>query len=307
MEPPYHRGSDQIAPSTTPFVPANGWADPRSPYQAFAMLMFAQSAGRSNYQAGMVQVNHKTANGLTFMGNYTFLKNLSNAQGSDAPSAFAGEEPYAVEISNRFDLNYDRGNVVGNPRNRFLFTGTYELPYGTGRHWSGNGLMNALLGGWNISAVTLLQSGQWLTPTMNAAQDQSNTNLNNLRYLGGAVARPDLVGNPVPQHRTRLAYYDLNAFAFPPENAGRFGTSGLGILEGPGQINVNAGLAKVFAIKERYRLRFESSFTNVMNHANFAPPALNVSNPATFGVLTAVLPQGLGGNRTGQLALRLDF
>ena len=54
-----------------------------------------------------------------------------------------------------------------------------------------------------MGTVTLLQTGQWLTPTMNAAQDQSNTNLNNLRYLGGAVARPDLVGNPIPKHRTR--------------------------------------------------------------------------------------------------------
>jgi hypothetical protein len=72
-------------------------------------------------------------------------------------------------------------------------------------------------------------------------------------------------------------------------------------------MNVNAGVANVFAIKERYRLRFEYSITNVMNHANFAPPALNVSNSATFGALNATLPQGPGGNRTGQLALRLDF
>ena len=45
----------------------------------------------------------------------------------------------------------------------------------------------------------------------------------------------------------------------------------------------------------------------MINHSNFAPPATNVSNTNTFGALTAVLPQGLGGNRTGQLALRLDF
>jgi hypothetical protein len=55
------------------------------------------------------------------------------------------------------------------------------------------------------------------------------------------------------------------------------------------------------------RLRFEASFTNIFNRSNFAPPALNISNPSTFGVLTSVLPQGNGGNRTGQLALRLDF
>jgi hypothetical protein len=54
-------------------------------------------------------------------------------------------------------------------------------------------------------------------------------------------------------------------------------------------------------------LRFEATFTNVLNHTNFAPPALNIGNPSTFGILDAALPQGLGGNRTGQLALRLDF
>ena len=42
---------------------------------------------------GTVEVQHKTANGLTFIGNYTFLKNNSESQGSDAPPGFAGEEP----------------------------------------------------------------------------------------------------------------------------------------------------------------------------------------------------------------------
>jgi hypothetical protein len=115
------------------------------------------------------------------------------------------------------------------------------------------------------------------------------------------------VGNPIPAHQSAQAYYSLGAFAVPPLNAGRFGTCGLGILQGPGEINVNAGLAKEFSFKEHYRLRFESTFTNVLNHTNFAPPALNISNSSTFGVLTATLPQGLGGNRTGQLAVRLDF
>jgi hypothetical protein len=67
------------------------------------------------------------------------------------------------------------------------------------------------------------------------------------------------------------------------------------------------GLAKAIAVKERYRLRFQATFTNVLNHTNFAPPSLNFSNPSTFGVLDVALPQGNGGNRTGQLALRLDF
>jgi hypothetical protein len=308
---------NQIRPSTTPYVatlapgePSGipAWADPRSPYPQFGMLMYADSIGHANYQAGTVEVQHRTSHGLSFLGSYTLAKNVSNAQGTDAPTAFAGEEPYAIEIANRFNLRYDRGNVVGTPRQRFLLRGNYQLPYGTGRPWNGGGrFLNGVLGNWNFSTVTLAQTGQWLTPTMNPAWDQSNTDLNNERYLGGAVARPDCVGNPIPRQRSPQNYYAIAAFAAPPLNAGRFGSCGLGILQGPGEINVNAGLAKEFSFHEHYRLRFEATFSNVLNHTNFAPPALNVSNASTFGVLTATLPQGLGGNRTGQLALRLDF
>jgi hypothetical protein len=293
---------NQVPASTTPY------SQSEAPYPQFDLLMDSKSIGNSNYEAGIAEVEHKFSHGLSFLGSYTWAKNISDAQGSDAPSGFASEEPYAVEIANRFDLRYDRGNVVGTPRHRFLLTGVYDLPYGRGRRWTGGGsVLDAVFGGWNFSTVTLLQTGQWLTPTMSAASDQSNTNLVVRNEEGSAVARPDCVGNPIPTNRTRANYYSLAAFAVPPADAGRFGTCGLGILEGPGEINVNAGLAKVIAIKERYRLRFEATFTNVLNHTNFAPPLLNFSNQSTFGVLDATLPQGNGGNRTGQLALRFDF
>ena len=293
---------NQVPASTTPYTQSN------APYPQFDLLMDSKSIGNANYQAGIAEVEHKFSHGLSFLGSYTWAKNISDAQGSDAPSGFASEEPYAVEIANHFDLRSDRGNVVGTPRQRFLLTGVYDLPYGRGRHWiAGGSVLDAIFGGWNLSTVTSLQTGQWLTPTMSAASDQSNTNLVVRNEEGSAVARPDCVGNPIPTNRTRANYYNMGAFALPPSDAGRFGTCGLGILEGPGEINVNAGLAKVIAFKESYRLRFEATFTNVLNHTNFAPPALNISNPSTFGVLTSTLPQSLGGNRTGQLALRLDF
>jgi len=72
-------------------------------------------------------------------------------------------------------------------------------------------------------------------------------------------------------------------------------------------IDVDLGLAKTFPIREGFRLRFEASFTNALNHVNYAPPATNVSNPSSFGILQFALPQGSGGNRVGQAALRLDF
>ena len=292
---------NQVPASKTPY---NQLA---APYQQFDLLMDSKSIGNARYEAGIAEVQHRVSHGLAIQGTYTWAKNISDAQGSDAPAGYSSEEPYAVEIANHYDIPYDRGNVAGMPRQRFVLTGTYQLPFGKGQYFNLPKHLNPVLGGWNLSTITTIQTGQWLTPTMNATSDQSNTNLVVRNEEGSAQARPDCVGNPIPANRTRQDFYSLNAFALPPADAGRFGNCGLGILEGPKMINVNAGLAKVVNLSERMRLRFEASFTNVFNRSNFAPPALNFSNPSTFGVLTSVLPQGSGGNRTGQLALRFDF
>jgi Carboxypeptidase regulatory-like domain len=301
--------NNEVPASTTPYtVPNNGYSvvSANTPFQNWLLLMESFSNGTQHYESGIAEVTHKEGHGITFQANYTFTKNISDAQGNDAPSAYASEEPYAVEIANRYDIKYDRGNVVGMPRQRFMVTGTYQLPFGEGQTFAGPGFLNPVIGGWNLSTVTTLQTGQWLTPTMPPSDDQSNTNMIE-RSTGGAIARPDCVGNPIPQHRSAQNYYSLSAFGLPPQNVGRFGTCGVGILEGPGMIDVDAGLAKRFNIGERVHVRFEATFTNVINHTNYAPPSLNFGELSSFGVLNTALPQGLGGNRTGQVALRMDF
>jgi hypothetical protein len=49
---------------------------------------------------------------------------------------------------------------------------------------------------------------------------------------------------------------------------GRFGNSGIGVVTGPGTINLSTGLGKTFAITERIKLKLEASFTNIFNHVN---------------------------------------
>jgi hypothetical protein len=160
-----------------------------------------------------------------------------------------------------------------------------------------------LIGGWEASTVTLLQTGPWLTPTISPTLDQSNTDIANR----ATVLRPDCVGDPIPGQRSAAQYFNINAFAPTPTNAGRIGNCGVGILEGPGTIAVSAGLGKTFSLGERVKLRFESTFTNVLNHTNYAPPAVDISNPQTFGALQSNQTSVNAGPRTGQLALRLDF
>jgi len=123
----------------------------------------------------------------------------------------------------------------------------------------------------------------------------------------GAYLRPDQVSNHFSAGQSRAQYFNLGAFSATPVGAGRFGNAGVGILQGPGTEAVSLGLAKVYKVNERMRVRFESTFTNVLNHTNFAPPATQIDNTSTFGVLSAPQTAENAGNRTGQAALRVDF
>jgi hypothetical protein len=288
---------NQVHPSAAPYSAAD------TPYPNWFTLLSTENAGFANYQAVQVDASHRMTKGLFFQTNYTLAKNLSDAQG-DAPSGFTSEVAYGLAVSNRFDLRANRGNVAGTPRQRFQMNGIYQLPLGKGRRWlNRSGWQNLLIGGWEASTVTLLQTGPWLTPTISPTLDQSNTDIANR----GTLLRPDCVGNPIPANRGAAQYFSLSAFAATPADAGRIGNCGVGILQGPGTIGVSAGLGKTFLLGEKAKLRFESTFTNVLNHTNYAPPAVDISDTQTFGALQSNQTSANAGPRTGQLALRLDF
>jgi hypothetical protein len=291
---------NQPLPTTVPV----GQANPNPiPFPNWGTIFQTANLGHQNYQAMQLQATHRTGKGLSYQANYTWAHDLSDAQG-DAPTAFQGETRYGLADEDRFNIKGNRGNVVGTRRNRFLLTGTYELPYGRGRQWSNHStVVNDILGGWNLNTITLLESGPWLTPTMSESDDRTNTDP---AAADIAVVRPDRVPNVPLRGGPNGAYFNPAAFAPPPVGAGRVGNAAVGSLEAPGTIAVAAGLAKVIPIHDNINLRFESTFTNVLNHTNFAPPPTDISNQ-NFGALTTAQTAESAGNRTGQVALRLEF
>ena len=295
---PVTENLNQLHPSTTNPNPE------ALPFPNWSVIFSTNNLGGQNYQALELAATHRMARGLSYDANYSWAHNISDAQG-DAPTAFQGETRYGLADLNRFDISANRGNVVGTRRQRLLVTGTYELPFGKSRQWlnSSSPVVDGFLGGWNVNTITLLETGPYLTPTDSVSNDQTNTN----PAGDGSIVRPDRVGNPTPADRSASNYFNFNAFAHTPLNAGRVGNAGVGTLEAPGTIAVSAGLAKLIAIRESWRLRFESTFTNVLNRTNYAPPATNISNPGSFGVLTSAQTAENAGNRTGQVALRLEF
>ena len=295
---------NQLPENDQPYNTNGSWVDPRAPFQNWAQIFQSTNLGSTSYHSMQAEVTHRLSHGLTFQSDYSWTKSLSDVQG-DAPTSFATEVFYGLAVSDRFHVNADRGNVEGTPRQRLLVTGTYELPFGQGRAWnSNNRFLNAVVGGWNLNTISLLQTGPWLTPTMSPSNDTSGVGISQR----GTIARPDRVPgvSTTPVHRSAANYFNVNAFTTNTP-LGQTGNAAVGSLEGPGTVAVAAGMAKVFNLSESVHMRFESTFTNVINRANFAIPATNISNASTFGVLTSVQTANNAGNRTGQVALRLDF
>jgi hypothetical protein len=102
------------------------------------------------------------------------------------------------------------------------------------------------------------------------------------------------------------------------------------MIVGPGNFTVDAGIAKVFTVGERFHFRVEFTGTNILNHTNFNPllgssstiglingatypesPALIYNTTGVSGVITSTGSGGGGidpsGARAFRLGLRMDF
>jgi hypothetical protein len=288
---------NQVAPSTNSYDPA------RRPYPNWGRIMSSENLGFANYQALQTELNKHLSSGLFFQASHTWAKNLGNA-GGDAPTVFSPEVIYGTPVADRYHLAANRGNIAGTRRQRILLNAIYQLPVGKDRPFLStmNKAGDAVLGGWELSTVSLLQTGPYLTPITSPSYDTANLNM----VYRGASLRPDCVANGNLSNPGLNGYFDISAFQ-PVPAAGRIGNCGIGILRGPGTAAIAGGLSKTFKPREGVRMRLEMTFTNLLNHPNFAPPAVDVSSPATFGKITSVQSAENAGNRTGQIALRIEF
>ncbi len=314
---------NQLAPSST-----RRSADaPQTDYQFpnFYQITDRNTAAQSDYRSLQAEFTHRTGGGLTFDSAYTLAKNLADNQGSYANFSSAGfvDEQGGYSGTDSTNRHLDYGNVSGTRRHRSLTTLIYELPVGRGRHFGSgmNRFADLAVGGWQLSNIVLWQSGPFLTAFFDpGAIDPSGTGSGT--FVGGAAQRPDRVGNPNTSTHDRNHWFNNNAFACPGQTGfasiatcnvgvgslpiGRYGTESVGDLHGPGTVSWSSGLSKSITLVEGVRLRAEGTFTNVLNHTNLADPQLDLSQP-NFGQITQARGSDFGGNRTGQMSLRLEF
>ncbi len=295
------------------------------PFPNFYQVTDRSTSAQAEYKSLQAEFTRRFSHGLSFNTAYTLAKNLSDNQGSAGNFNSAGfvDEQGGYSATDSFDRHLDYGNVAATRRHRWLTTAIFELPVGRGRTFGNkmNGVADAVVGGWQVSNIFLMQSGPFLTAYFPAGSiDPSGTGSGT--YVGGANQRPDRIANANSGLRTRSHYFNNAAFTCPGSTdpasisacdvgtgslpIGRFGTESVGDLHGPGTVNLSTGASKTFRIRESVHIRAEGTFTNVLNHTNLADPTLDLTS-SSFGRILQARGSDFGGNRTGQVSLRLEF
>lgn len=265
--------------------PAAGAVQLRRPIQGYSAIYAYAPFVSANYEGLQAQLERRFQKGLTFLAAYTYSHSIDNGP-SQADNGVGDSGP-----QNSLNFAAERANSNFDVRQRFVASTVYELPFGRGKRFlSQSRLGRGVAGGWQLSGILSLQTGLPFTPVLSF--DPTNT---------GTTARPNRIASGVlSSGQGPLRWFDPTAFVAPATFT--FGNSGRNILRGPGQRNIDVGLARSISIRERVGLEFRAEAFNLFNTPQFGLPNATLGVATTGVISTVVNPQ-----RELQLALRLSF
>ena len=248
-----------------------------SVYPLVTQISGTDSWAMSNYNALQASLRRRYSKGLEFLTSYTLSKTLTDNLGYYGSGGVAAQGAYSGNNYDRHGYNY--GPAFFDARHNISASAIYALPFhrdgNRGAGW--NGVVDAVLGGWNVSGIVSWHTGFPITVT---ATDVS------LQGPRG-VARPNRIGDGKPSNQTIDHWFDETAFAMPAQ--GTFGNAGVGILRAPKYGNLDVSLGKKFQLAGSKYVDFRAEFFNFLNHPSFNPPAVNFSAPNTFGRITSTI------------------
>jgi outer membrane receptor protein involved in Fe transport len=250
---------------------------------------YVDSSQTMVYNGLQTSVRKRFSDRYSWDVNYTFGKSVAT-QGGDL-SAY-----YIASFENNqdfWDPEFDRGPASNDLRHRLNVASIYELPQLGG----GQGVMNGVLGGWQISAIVQVRSGEALRITQPSGIDRS---------------RPDAVGDLVFDDYTDTCaatgcnHLDRAGFALVPTspitNATlRPGNYQLDMARGPARVDTNLTFAKSFDVGGGRRLQARVDMFNAFNRRNLNNPQPAINN-SEFGRIT-----GASSARVLQLGARFTF
>jgi hypothetical protein len=260
------------------------------PYPSLSSTMInCVHAAISTYNAGYIRVERRLSGGLSFISAYTWAKTMSNYSNKNDTGNFWPQ--------NSYDPKANYGLAAFDARQRFSTGYVWQLPVGRDRQWGGgmNKLADLAVGGWQVSGITVFQTGNPLFPL--DASDQSNTGM----FTG---IRPNQVA-PVHYLDIRKTGMRFDPSAFQYQAFGTFGNAPNGALTAPGFNNWDIGIDKRFRVTERASVQFRTEMFNAFNHAQFVKSSVSISPTLTptqeAGVSSTQPPRNI------EFSLRVEF
>src|SRR6185503_15532135 len=264
------------------------------PFPQWSSAPVASFLGNSTFHGLVVSGKIRLNTLLTMNSSYTW------GHGIDNSSSLFGSENDLSQPNDGRNLRAERGASANDQRHRFINAFTLQAPVGRGKMFltDAHGVVEHILGGWTLSGITNLASGNPFTVYAGQTVDYSGFN--------SLLDRPDIAGSSAlaihrgnPDNFFDPAFFGKVNGAFCPGSTvnrvsagcapvGRVGSSPRNGYYGPGLISVDMAVAKTFPIHERLKLEFQADFFNLLNHANFAVTSGSRSmNSGQFGLLSS--------------------
>jgi hypothetical protein len=270
-------------------VPGPGAVVSRRPYPNLSDATGVVPWGNSIYNSLQTTLQRRIG-AVRLAAAWTWAHSVDDTSGESSNSP----------IQNSRNLEAQRASSTFDVRHKLTISGTFELPFGKGRHWLTTGArpLEWFAGGWQINTIGTFQTGLPFTPTM-----QTNT----LNTGTGSQFPNRIASGELPSSERSIdRWFDASAFAAPPQYA--FGNSGRNILYGPGTRQVDASLFKSFTFHESRRLEFRAETFNLFNTPQFNNPSSSIGFSGVARITSAGSPTVyLRTSRQIQLALKLYF
>jgi hypothetical protein len=261
---------------------------------------YTESSASSIYHALQMKFEKHYANGMAFIGAYTWSKAIDDA------STFYGTGRSSSTEQNYRDLAAEKGRADFDFRQRLSLAYVYELPLGKKVLKLQNTKVNYLLEDWELSGIATVQSGAPWTAYISG--DISHTEQQDRPSWSGS--------NPYPAHQTVHQWaYGLTLpngspgpFSAPAPYT--FGSAGRDILTGPGLAAWDFSLIRKFRLTESKTLEFRAEMFNILNSPNFVTPVSDVASSSFGQIFNTVQPiagipsGGPGDPRELQFALK---
>jgi hypothetical protein len=279
------------AACTNPNIP-NVNSLPR-PYPGLGRIFSLQNVADSAYNAFQFSLR-RVRGPLTAGLSYSYSHSLDNASDRSDPVLVNSYNLHENWASSNFDerhlLNISYLYRVPNVATWFWESaiGPVNPPRPDGSPGTAtccSKVMNGIFGGWEISGVTLFQSGTPFTVINNAGNTgiSLTDNAGVSSGLGIAASYPDVVrgvAQPANNYRSFGPLLD-NAAEFVAPRGLTFGDAGRNFLNNPYRLNFDMSLLKHFNITEGSEIQFRAEFFNILNHTQFR--IYDPDNPGSSG------------------------